>query len=77
MTQKDKAEELVKKFMLSLYGDIQPDLSHSKQCAIIAVEELISSTHTCRWHQDVDWDEVAEEFTQDYWIEVKTEIEKL
>ena len=62
MTPKEKATELVKK-----YVQFKIDGQHrifgielSKQCALVAVEELIE-------HDDID----------DYWIEVKQELEKL
>ena len=63
MTTKEKAEELVNK-----YWDDIPDLffEDAKQCALIAVDELIYETQF----------EVPN-IRQRYWQEVKQEIEKL
>ena len=65
MTPKEKAEELVLKFReLPQKGTIMFYLAFeiSKQCALIAVDEMIEYTHR---------------LYLDYWIEVKQEIEKL
>ena len=63
MEAKDKAIELFEK----MYNKIQPDelgkdQESAKQCALIAVDELIKET---------DWSEA------NYWQEVKQEINKL
>lgn len=64
MSAKEKAIELVGKFKLK---PIRPffimEFEHSKQCALIAVDEVIENSHT-------------KVFTN-YWQEVKNEIEKL
>jgi homoserine trans-succinylase len=57
MTSKEKAIQLVNKF----YNEVKY-MERAKQCALIAVDELIKET---------DWSEA------DYWQEVKQEIEKL
>ena len=65
MTPKEKAEELVLKFKeLPQEGTMMFYLAFeiSKQCALIAVDELINQVT----HSDVG-----------YWQEVKQEIEKL
>ena len=87
MTPAEKAKWLVDKFKQHSYYDAhdltskyqreQSNIESAKECALIAVEELILATHTYRWHEDVDWAEVADRFTQDYWLLVKVEIEKL
>ena len=62
MTPKEKAKEL----MLKYYNLIPMNtVSFSKQCALIAIDEIIQS-----W-KDVD------EFCDSYWQEVKQEIGKL
>ena len=70
MTPKEKAKELIDRFneytvVSSIHypsGKIMEDLTNAKQCALIAVNELIKSV------SDVNsW----------YWEEVKEEIEKL
>lgn len=70
MEAKEKAKELVNKFFNDLNTD-QPDLTISrrecKQCALIAVDELIDQfTNKCCEHQN-----------NKYWQQVKTEIQKL
>lgn len=69
MTPKEKAEELVEAFMstkqtkLSDYSRIyQPT---AKQCALIAVDEIIK----------LCWN--GNKIANDYWQEVKKEIEKI
>ena len=66
MTPKEKALELVHKFsqLLPFYSEID-NLNKSKQCALIAVNEMLSEY----WLHDTK--------RRDYWYEVKEEIEKL
>lgn len=67
MEAKEKAEELVGKFFNDLNTD-QPDLTISrreaKQCALIAVDEVINQYYRLTSEHE-------------YWQQVKTEIEKL
>ena len=77
MTPKDKAEELVKKMDVIHYMKLHGKNSNSKglpismyddqikQCALIAVDEIIEYL---RWTQDYH--------LANYWREVKQEIEK-
>lgn len=86
MTPKEKAEELIHK-MYVVHSNSASDitLSFAKQCALIAVDEIINSEP--RKPSDVDWDEVGAthqyyyeaqiEEAQKFWQEVKQEIEKL
>jgi len=64
MTPKEKAFELVAKFspILPFYS-VMDNLNKSKQCALIAVDEIISDN--------------ASIYSQQYWNEVKQEINKL
>lgn len=65
MTPKEKAEEL--------YGKMRIDLAHilAKECALIAVDEIIKAI-------DFDWMEVQNlDREHAYWDKVKEEIEKL
>jgi hypothetical protein len=68
MTPKDKAKELVNKYLRTypIYDNPTVVISYTnneaKQCALIAVDELIKQVT----HSDVG-----------YWKEVKQEIEKL
>lgn len=83
MTPKEKAEELVDKFyqlfplqkdVISIYGTLSWEYDNWKQakkCALIAVNEIIlSNPHSNPFNTDVY-------STMDYWLQVKTEIEKL
>jgi hypothetical protein len=86
MTPKEKAQELVNKFV-SLDNDIFCSVSYpySKQCALIAVDEIIMSAPF--EPADTDWDEAGSsaqywypqklEDSAKWWEEVKKEIEKL
>jgi hypothetical protein len=58
MTPKEKAEELYYRF--TVHAPLHTD---NKQCALIAVDELINYSD--------EWDD------SEYWKEVKQEIEKL
>ena len=65
MTPKEKAKELVEKYyhLFSVELENTIDLREAKQCALIAVDELLLL--------------VTYQPTIDYWDEVKQEIEKL
>ena len=70
MKPQEKAKELVDKYIeLTLYHDkkygISVDLENSKQCALIAVDEVINSMT------------VATSVHLPYWQQVKDEINKL
>ena len=67
MTPKEKAEELIDKYFILIKDkfekwNISYGISHPKQCALIAVDEILN---TC-----------VESMIY-YWQEVKQEIEKL
>ncbi len=61
MTPKEKAKELVEKMAIYHWTDVC-DYEGAKQCALIAVDEIIDLVK----HIDVD--------SEDYWEEVKQEI---
>jgi hypothetical protein len=79
MTLKEKAKELVGKFMPYADGvDIQEDhdqiekhLENAKQCALIAVDEIIEHIENSYHNEDII------KGAKSYWIEVKQEIEIL
>ena len=81
MTPKEKAFSLYFKFIRDVIADDQK----AKQCAIIALDEIIKSEP--RYPNDVDWDDVGathqyyyeaqHEEALNYWKQVKEEIEKL
>jgi hypothetical protein len=73
MTPKETAEELVDKFLKSLYDDGSLSFKkilykYAKKCAIVAVDEIIQSHEV--WSTEQDECLV-------YWHEVKQELEKL
>jgi hypothetical protein len=79
MTPKEKAKELVDKFepyvirytqddVVGYLSEETPILEYQKQCALIAVDEIIDS-FTIKNYSDVN--------NYEYWNEVKTEIENL
>jgi hypothetical protein len=66
MTPREKAIELVDKMLYCYQGHI--DEYTAKQCALIAVDEVIEALHEHHWQNRL---------IIDYWQEVKHEIEKL
>ena len=74
MTPKEKAQDLVDKFTPHAYGvwnknGSKEERYYSKQCALIAVDEIIDAVD---WHEF----EVPNDVLH-YYFEVKQEIEKL
>lgn len=68
MSAEEKAKELVEKFQKQIFFDItneRLDIEEAKGCALICVDEIIDLVK----HIDVD--------SEDYWNEVKQQIEKL
>ena len=71
MTPKEKAKELIKKFAMYLRANLMHDEDadeDAKECALIAVYEIIDALDFNQWQN-------AKQI--DYWQEVKQEIEKL
>jgi hypothetical protein len=90
MTAVDKAKELINRFDNIFVEDEDEHYEGTveriaKQCALIAVDEIILSEP--RYPSDVDWDDVGgthqyyyeaqRESAKKYWNEVKNEITKL
>jgi len=72
MTPKEKAEELFDKMFLVIENKgMYDDLYRAKQCALIAVDEIIDSEPQYEWSNDY-WKN-----PNDFWQEVKQEIENL
>jgi hypothetical protein len=77
MTPKEKAQELVDKFRLLAHTewnewqgyDTNSNWQNAKQCALIAVDEIIGCTDWTR--SDFLWKDLL------YWQQVKTEIQNL
>jgi hypothetical protein len=67
MSPKEKAKELLLKFMAIQFGDFPT--TDTKQCALIAVDEIILQNNV--------WIKQIGKGTNNYWQEVKQEIEKL
>ena len=68
MTPKEKAIELVEKYRIEMYD--MDNLYAAKQCAIIAVDELIKDNS---YNEEI----VNGGLNKLFWQEVKFEIEKL
>jgi hypothetical protein len=64
MTPKEKADSIFQQ-MYKILWHTNSDPIHCKQCAIVAVDEILKAG------KDVD------EFSDSYWLQVKQEIEKL
>jgi hypothetical protein len=69
MTPQEKAEQLVEKYMLWKFQKCELSKKQAKQCALIAVNEIMNAID---WH---NYDTPNKEWG--YWQEVKTEIIKL
>ena len=67
MTPKEKAKELVDKYFEFMHH-INP-WDKAKQCALIAVDEILNVTHSDK--------RANSPFDKEYWQKVKIEIEKL
>jgi hypothetical protein len=63
MTPKEKAEELVTKMYVNQWRNNTMEYKTAKQCALIAVDEILSA--------------IGFSINDEYWQEVKQEIEKL
>jgi hypothetical protein len=69
MTPKEKAEELVDKFVQYTPADSEFEYPYAKQCALIAVDEILDSITKINQY---DFGTLNY-----YWNEVKQELEKL
>jgi hypothetical protein len=67
MTPKEKAQQLI--YAFEAFTDKDNEFEFAKQCALIAVDELIQNN--CFVSTGI------KQSIYDYWQEVKTEIEKL
>ena len=76
MTPKEKAEELVIKFMKHSFhqGSLPQCRDHAKQCGLIAVNEILNNN--CGSHTDESNATNNEIYCDEYfWQDVKTELE--
>jgi len=81
MTPKDKAKELVSIFGKKIgkelkNGSFRYNIEITKQCALIAVNEIINMCKLYHNHNVVIDTKIYTELAIDYWQEVKQEIEK-
>ena len=72
MTPQEKAEELLGKYLAIQFGDFPT--TDAKQCALIAVDEIINTLNYDIRDIDVRGNILLDLI--DYWREVKQEIEK-
>ena len=83
MTPKEKAFELAHKFRLidirtSESTTMMISMTDAKQCALIAVDEIIEATNMHQFAISNDKESIpAKVVNHPYWQEVKQEIEKL
>ena len=73
MTPQEKAEELVERFTKLEDGEMY--IGKAKECALIAVDEIINSNPTSQRSDPFLGNRTFE--NTNYWIDVKKEIEKL
>jgi hypothetical protein len=75
MTPKEKAKQLI--YAFEAFTDRDNELEFAKQCALIAVDELIKEARFSSEYIEEVFFTTGYYDKQDYWQEVKTEIEKL
>ena len=75
MTPKEKALKLTEKMAIHHWTDVC-DYESAKQCALIAVDEILNSDPN-NLHIEYDYNENKLGVDVEYWQEVKNEIEKL
>ena len=79
MTPKDKAEELINKFVehTKVYHEVlgwEDYIDSAKKCALIAVDEILNSNPSYDDYGGNGWIIID---NSEYWKEVKNEIENL
>lgn len=80
MTPKQKAKQLVEKYatyVVMWSGGIEVEKQNCKQCALIAVDEVLKSSPSLPILGDGGIYSEDIELSKTYWQEVKQEIEKL
>jgi orotate phosphoribosyltransferase len=75
MTPKEKAEELVNKFIQYTPADSHFEYDYAKECALIAVDEILSSGVDANYYFDKSLGYIIT--YQEYYQEVKQELEKI
>ena len=82
MTPKEKAMELYKNFHYQICNDCGISESDStefaaKQCALIAVDEILKVAHPYEIVSSAILKGEIDQYCEEYWQSVKSEIEKL
>jgi len=75
MTEKEKAKELLWKYLPILEGWKFKDSSCAKQCALIAVDEILKNSVGYNAYDGVTDNDICAD--DNYWEKVKQELEKL
>lgn len=85
MTPEEKAEELYDKFLRYVPAEEEFEHEYAKQCALVAVDEILNSEP--RHPSNIDWDDVGgthqyyyeaqREEAAKYWQNVKQELDKM
>jgi hypothetical protein len=77
MDAKLKAKELVEKMAIYHWTDVC-DYEGAKQCALIAVDEILNIEHPqIIIYTEIIKNSIRDYFQDEYWEEVKKEIQKL
>ena len=80
MTPKEKAEELIRKYYTWGINKEGQTLSwlEAKECALIAVDEILNIEHPqIIIYTEIIKNSIRDYFQDEYWEEVKKEIQKL
>jgi len=77
MTEKEKAEELVGRYysLFSIEFENTIDITEAKGCALIAIDEILKNSVGYNAYDGVTDNDICAD--DNYWEEVKQEIEKL
>ena len=77
MTAKEKAKELFQKMMPDDNSTHPKIFGHAKQCALIAVDEILENVPTFYKAIEMYSEQTAKEKSFEYWLDVRHEIEKI
>ncbi len=80
MTPKEKAQELFNKYatyVVMWTGGVEVEKQNCKQCALIAVDEMLNNAGFIWGGRDTETGLNARDSYRKYWQEVKGEINKL
>jgi hypothetical protein len=80
MKAEEKAKEIVEMYLKVLAGGMYDVREEAKQCALICVDEIIKEALQMdeKWHDNEDAPLTSVfNYSYEYWLEVRKEIEKL